>query len=73
MQRLAGRWSSELVGPRRDDLVAVWYRAFNPPPANLPLLALGGWYREPIPGPDTSEQNEARIRAFLGKALPSGG
>jgi hypothetical protein len=63
-----------LVGPQRDDLVAVWYRAFNPPPTNLPLLAMGGWYRGPSPqGGETTQDKEARIRAFLVKALTPGG
>jgi hypothetical protein len=33
------------VSSSRDDLVAVWYRTFNPGPTILPVLMTSGWYR----------------------------
>jgi len=55
----------------QDDLVAVWYRAFNPRPSAMPLLTLLGWYRGP--NTTTSEEINANIAAFLASALPSSG
>jgi uncharacterized membrane protein YhaH (DUF805 family) len=55
----------------QDDLVAVWYRAFNPHPSAMPLLTLSGWYRGP--NTTTSEEINANFAAFLASALPSSG
>ena len=55
----------------QDDLVDVWYRAFNPRPSAMPLLTLLGWYRGP--NTTTSEEINANIAAFLASALPSSG
>jgi uncharacterized membrane protein YhaH (DUF805 family) len=60
-----------LVDPQRDELVAVWYRSFNPPPASLPLLTSNGWFR--IPNAASSTEIEAGIRTFLDKALKAAG
>jgi len=59
------------VNPQRDELVAVWYRSFNPPPARLPLLTTSGWFRGANSA--TTEEIEAGIDAFLDNALRSSG
>ncbi len=66
-----GPFELRYVHAGRDDLVAVWYRAFNPRPSAMPLLTLSGWYR----GPNTTTAGEiaASVAAFLASALPSSG
>ena len=66
-----GPFELRYVHSGQDDLVAVWYRAFNPRPSAMPLLTLLGWYR----GPNTTTAGEiaASIAAFLASALPSSG
>ena len=66
-----GPFELRYVHSGQDDLVAVWYRAFNPRPAAMPLLTLLGWYR----GPNTRTPGEiaASIATFLASALPSSG
>jgi hypothetical protein len=59
------------VNSWQDDLVAVWYRAFNPRPSAMPLLTLSGWYRGP--NTTTSQEIAANIAAFLASALRSPG
>ena len=57
------------VDAQRDELVAVWYRAFNPRPTVLPLLTVFGWYRGPNTA--TTDEIEAGIGAFLTRVLRS--
>lgn len=66
-----GPFELRYVHSGQDDLVAVWYRAFNPRPSAMPLLTLLGWYR----GPNTTTAGEiaASVAAFLASALPSSG
>jgi hypothetical protein len=66
-----GPFELRYVHSGQDDLVAVWYRAFNPHPTAVPLLTLLGWYR----GPNTTNIGEINttIAAFLAGALPSPG
>ena len=66
-----GPYELRYVTQGHDDLVAVWYRAFNPRPVAMPLLTLLGWYR----GPNTTTYDEtaASIAAFLASALSSSG
>ncbi len=56
------------IGPQRDDLVAVWYRAFNPGPSATPLLTSYGWFRSATNSVSPSEIQES-VRSFLAKAL----
>lgn len=66
-----GPFELRYVHSGQDDLVAVWYRAFNPRPSAMPLLTLSGWYR----GPNTTTPQEiaASVASFLASALPSSG
>jgi len=61
------------VAPQRDELVAVWYREYNPPPTDWPLLTMTGWYRGPSPDGTRAEDTEVLVRTFLAKALTSKG
>jgi uncharacterized membrane protein YhaH (DUF805 family) len=58
------------VDSQRDELVAVWYRVFNPPPAFLPMLTTGGWYR--WSNNAAAGEFVANIRTFLTRSLASG-
>jgi hypothetical protein len=64
-----GPFELHSVHSGQDDLVAVWYRAFNPRPTAMPLLTLSGWYR----GPNTTivQEIDASLAGFLARALPS--
>jgi hypothetical protein len=53
----------------KDDLVAAWYRAFNPRPTAMPLLTLRGWFR--LPNTATVQEIEASTASFLARALAS--
>ena len=66
-----GPFELRYVHSGQDDLVAVWYRAFNPRPSAMPLLTLLGWYR----GPNTTTAGviAASVAAFLASTLPSSG
>lgn len=57
-----------LVEPGRDELIAVWYRAYNPLPTLPPFLTVLGWYR----GSNTANSDAIAdaIREFLAKAVP---
>jgi hypothetical protein len=65
-----GPYELRLVSAERDDLLAVWYRTFNPEVADLPLLTSTGWLR-PGANSATSDDIEASLRAFLLRALAS--
>jgi uncharacterized membrane protein YhaH (DUF805 family) len=56
-----------LVGPTRDDLIAVWYRKFNPRPTAIPLLTLSGWYRGSNRALTT--ETDTAVGRFLAAAL----
>jgi hypothetical protein len=66
-----GPFELRYVHSGQDDLVAVWYRAFNPRPSAMPFLTLLGWYRGP--NTTTAEEIAASLAAFLASALPSSG
>ena len=66
-----GPFELRYQAPGHDDLVAVWYRAFNPRPSAMPLLTLLGWFRGA--NTVTFEETAASIGAFLASALPSSG
>lgn len=59
------------VDATHDDLVAVWYRAFNPAPSRLPVLTTMGWYR----GPNSAMSGDVdrRVGEFLAAALKTPG
>ncbi|WP_088347558.1 MULTISPECIES: DUF805 domain-containing protein [Rhodomicrobium] len=59
------------IDPGRDDLVAIWYRTYDPPPARLPLLTTSGWYRGTNSA--VSGDIDASIRSFLSRALAAAG
>lgn len=56
-----------LIEPQRDDLIAVWYREFNPLPVFPPLLTTAGWFRGDNSA--TPAEIEAAVYAFLERAL----
>jgi hypothetical protein len=60
-----------IVEPGRDELIAVWYRAFNPFPSRVPLLTVAGWFRGGNVA--TTTEVDANIAAFLARALTSPG
>jgi hypothetical protein len=66
-----GPFELRLVKADRDELIAVWYRKFNPGPSILPLLATQGWFRGSNSA--TTDQVSDVITAFLTKALASPG
>ena len=55
------------VSASRDDLIAIWYQAFNPGPAALPLLTSSGWYRGP--NSVSSGDIDVKVSEFLATAL----
>ncbi|MBR1233374.1 hypothetical protein [Bradyrhizobium sp. AUGA SZCCT0182] len=55
------------VSSSRDDLIAIWYQAFNPGPAALPLLTSSGWYRGP--NSVSSGDIDVKVSEFLATAL----
>jgi uncharacterized membrane protein YhaH (DUF805 family) len=59
------------IGAGRDDLVAVWYRVFNPSPTRAPILTTAGWFR----GSNSASTDEidATVQAFLQRALKPAG
>lgn len=60
-----------IVAAGRNELIAVWYRAFNPSPSGVPLLTVAGWFRGQNSA--TTDQVDATIAAFLTRALlPAG-
>jgi hypothetical protein len=54
------------VDASHDDLVAIWYHAFNPGPTILPILTTSGWYR----GPNSASTGDVDLRVgeFLATA-----
>jgi uncharacterized membrane protein YhaH (DUF805 family) len=65
-----GPFELRFVSGERDDLLAVWYRTFNPEVADVPLLTSAGWLR-PGANSATAEEIEESLRAFLLRALAS--
>jgi uncharacterized membrane protein YhaH (DUF805 family) len=57
-----------LIGPQRNDLLAVSYRKYDPPLARWPVLASHGWLR-PGSNSATTDEIEGSIRDFLTRAL----
>jgi uncharacterized membrane protein YhaH (DUF805 family) len=55
------------VDSSHDDLVAVWYRAFNPRPSMLPVLTTMGWYRGS--NSVTTTEIDTLVGEFLAKSL----
>jgi uncharacterized membrane protein YhaH (DUF805 family) len=62
-----GPFELRYVDATRDDLVAIWYRAFNPGPSVLPVLTTSGWYRGSNSA--TTTQVEASVQEFLAAAI----
>ena len=62
-----GPFELRFVDSSHNDLIAIWYQAFNPAPAALPLLTASGWYR----GPNSASGGdiEVRVSEFLAAAL----
>jgi hypothetical protein len=65
-----GPFELRLIGPQRDDLIAVWYREFNPLPVFPPLLTTMGWFRGGNSA--TTTEIDAAVYAFLDRALSPG-
>lgn len=59
------------VDPSHDELIAVWYRAFDPAPSALPVITTSGWFRDANSA--TTEEIEARVAEFLTTALNKAG
>jgi uncharacterized membrane protein YhaH (DUF805 family) len=55
------------VDASHNDLLAVWYRAYNPSPSVLPVLTSGGWYRGS--NTTTSAHLDAKVSEFLATAF----
>jgi uncharacterized membrane protein YhaH (DUF805 family) len=62
-----GPFELRLIEPQRDDLIAVWYREFNPLPAFPPLLTTRGWFR--WSNGVTTTEIDAAVYSFLDRAL----
>ncbi|MGA7999766.1 MAG: hypothetical protein WCA28_33295 [Bradyrhizobium sp.] len=55
------------IDSSHDDLVAIWYREFNPSPSLLPVLTTSGWFRGSNSA--TTDEVDARVGEFLSTAL----
>jgi hypothetical protein len=66
-----GPFELRFVDASHDDLIAVWYRVFNPAPSAFPVLTLQGWYRGPNSG--SAGDVDARVGEFLTSALKTQG
>ena len=64
---LGGPLELRYVDSSHDDLVALWYRVFNPVPSLLPVLTSMGWYRGSNSA--TTTEIDARISEFLANSL----
>jgi uncharacterized membrane protein YhaH (DUF805 family) len=62
-----GPFELRFVDSSHDDLIAIWYQAFNPAPSALPLLTTSGWYCGP--NSVSSSDFEVRVSEFLVTAL----
>lgn len=62
-----GPYELRHVSGGHDDLVAAWYRVFNPGPTTIPLLTIAGWYREP--DIINNVDYDGSVETFLSKAL----
>lgn len=58
-----GPFELRYVNSSRDDLVAVWYHAYNPGPSVLPVLTSAGWYR------GSNSVRSGEIEVSVGKFL----
>ena len=56
-----------LVDPSRNDLIAVWYRTYNPSPSLFPVLTGHGWFRGSNSA--SSDDINAVVADFLARAL----
>jgi uncharacterized membrane protein YhaH (DUF805 family) len=65
-----GPYELRLVSGQRDELIAVWYRTYNPEVADVPVLTSIGWSR-PGSNSATTDEIEDSVRAFLVRALAS--
>ena len=64
-----GPFELRMIDGSGDDLIAVWYRAYNPSPSLAPLLTASGWFRGGNSA-TTDEVGEA-LRRFLEMAITS--
>jgi hypothetical protein len=55
------------IDSSHDDLIAVWYRSFNPAPSTLPVITTFGWFRGDNSA--TTDEIEDRVAKFLRTAL----
>jgi uncharacterized membrane protein YhaH (DUF805 family) len=55
------------VSPGHDDLIAVWYREFDPAPSMPPVLTISGWLR--APNTATTDAVAFNIRQFFDRSI----
>jgi uncharacterized membrane protein YhaH (DUF805 family) len=64
---IGGPLELRLVDPNRNELIAVWYHAYNPSPSLVPVLTNMGWFRGSNSA--TTDEIQAIVSDFLARAL----